>query len=82
LGVSRANNYLSKNERVQGGALILQDISIERFIPDEAVAAQGLKLIDNFHHWLIVFRFGTLGDNSSKTGNAVYTLLDGTILQE
>jgi hypothetical protein len=54
------------------------DVTMYRFVPDEAVSAQGLTIRGNSHHWLIAVRFKAQATNEVL---AAYLLLDGTIVE-
>ena len=59
-------------------SLKFYDMTMYRFVPDEAVSSQGLTVHGNSHHWLLAIRFRAQGTNEAL---AAYLLLDGSIVE-
>jgi hypothetical protein len=78
--IQRARAHLTEKRSVPEDALSLEGISLEEFWPTEAALARNLNLLENMHHWLVVFQFCERA--AVPYGHCVYMLLDGRILQE
>ena len=78
--IALARNYLPKEHLDTSIKPELCEISIEHYIPLEAIQAQGLDPFSNMEtNWIVVFRYRQKSDGGTSFYN-VYMLLDGTIL--
>ena len=78
--VEIARARVAREKSASSNHLVLQEISIESFLPSEVIRTRHLNLLENLGHWLVVFRFCEQG-SEGEIKRDIYMLLDGTILE-
>ena len=59
---------------------VLQEISISRYTPDEAMKNDGAGFIQHVWHWLVAYRYAPTSAVGMGRGYWAYELLDGRVL--